>query len=175
MTFTVTEPCLVGGCVVGLFGSDYGKHLQLPKTFIIPEGSTQAVLSMVVISKPSLNYATPEIASSASVTATLNQLSKTSRMSVYPPLGNAAADGSYLMTAFGASSRTGTGSITESLNDSMAKNDMLSFISRFSLQCKAAIPNGVLVPATLPVKNGEFKDASGRLTITYTQIFKCTK
>lgn len=168
MVVTLSQACPSGGCELSLYTTN-SSLINLPYTFLVPAGQSKATISAIA---GSTSYPQP-----ISVSVSFNGSSFYSPYDfvVFAPLGTPAADGSYTMMAFGSSSRTGTGGVTASMNDQMAKDNMNSNVALVDRQCKVAIVNGRLVALSAPVRKGEFRDASGRLTYTYTQNFKCTK
>ena len=168
VSLSLSENCtLVGGCAVKM-SPNSSTLISFPASFIIPEGSSTGHFSVLV---GSTVYAT-----SASLSASFNGVTKYASMNVFPALSAPNADGSYNMKGFGSSTRTGTGSVTKSMNISMAFNNMKSHISSYvSKQCQAAIPGGILVAAGSAAGYGEFKNSNGLLQYNYTQNMKCTK
>lgn len=164
-SIALTDVCQsASGCAVKV--SSNNSLIPYPSSIIIPGGSMTADFSVLA---GNLKYA--EV---ASLSASFNGVSKNMSLYIFPALGAPNSDGSYNMIGYGLSTRTGTGSVTKSMNISMAKNNMLSHISNFvSRQCQAAIPGGVLVKVGSPVGYGEFKRADGELGYTFTQNLKC--
>lgn len=162
---SLTDICPSGmSCAVKL--SSNASLVPYPASIIISEGALNAEFSIIA--------GTPLYAMSASLSANFNGVSKSASVYIFPALVAPNSDGSYNMVGFGSSSRTGTGSVTKSMNISMAKNNMLAHISSYvSKQCHAAIPGGVLENVGFPIGKGEFKDASGKLVYTFTQNLKC--
>lgn len=166
LDITMSAACPAGGCSVRLY-SQSPTSIPLPTTYVIPAGASSASISLVVGNE---RYAT-----SASLSAGGKYIS----INIFPALGAPAADGSYTMFAYGSSYRTGTGSVTKSLNREMAIKNMESHLIRYvPKQCAAAIPGGIVTRIGSPVIVGEYKTTTpvpGLLQYDVTQKVKCSK
>lgn len=159
---TTIAPCGAGGCAFSSYTTDRGL-IPVPSSFKVPEGATTSTTNILV---GNTTYASP---------LTVYAGNKYAWLEVYPALGTPAADGSYAMLGFGSSSRTGTGSVTKSLNLQMAKNNCEYQISRYATrQCQAAIPGGVLTRVGGYIIKGEYVGFGGKLTYDVSQKLKCS-
>lgn len=153
-----------GGCAVKL--SVNAGLLSFPSSLVIEKGLSSSQFSAKV--------GATNLATSTYINASYNGVSKsTPSVYIFPELPAKNADESYSMTGFGSSTRTGTGSVTKSMNVSMAFNNMKAHVANYvSKQCLAAIPNGVLVIVSTS-GYGEYRNSNGLLQYDYTQKLKC--
>lgn len=166
LAITMSAPCPTGGCSLRMT-SQLQSAIPLATPYVIPAGASSASLTVLVKAVP---YAT---------SASLSAGGKYIDINIFPALGAPAADGSYTMFAYGSSYRTGTGSVTKSLNREMAIRNMESHLARLvPKQCAAAIPGGIVTRVGSPVIVGEYKTTvpvPGLLQFDVTQKVKCSK
>ena len=156
-----SAPCGAGGCSFTSYTNN-SRLFPVPSAFVVAAGASESTTVMTVGSQ---TYAT-----SASISAG----SKSVSLDVYPALGAPAADGSYGMFGFGSSSRTGTGSVTQSMNRDMAIKNLDYQIVRYATrQCQTAIPGATLTRIGVPSLKGEYRNANGLLTYDATQNLRC--